>query len=60
MKPVAHSCSSAARSSPRRATGTNAPPTPLQDLHNLDFFELCGSQAKAGAAIDQQPLRGDN
>ena len=51
MQPVAHSCSSAARSSPRRATGAYAPPTPLQDLHNLDFLELCGSQAKAGAAL---------
>ena len=28
-----------------------APPTPLEDLHILDFLELAGSQAKAGAAL---------
>ncbi|MCP9927625.1 hypothetical protein [Cyanobium sp. CH-040] len=28
-----------------------APPTPLEDLHILDFLELAGSQAKAGIAL---------
>ena len=28
-----------------------APPTALEDLHILDFLELAGSQAKAGAAL---------
>ncbi|MGB5134461.1 MAG: hypothetical protein WBN89_04730 [Prochlorococcaceae cyanobacterium] len=28
-----------------------APPTPLEDLHILDYLELAGSQAKAGAAL---------
>ena len=28
-----------------------APPTALEDLHILDFLELTGSQAKAGAAL---------
>jgi len=51
MQLVAHSCSSQARSSPRRATGTYAPPTPLEDLHILDFLELAGSQSKAGSAL---------
>jgi hypothetical protein len=48
---LAHSCSSSARSAPRRAENSYAPPTPLQDLHILDFLELAGSQAKAGAAL---------
>ncbi|WP_158217085.1 hypothetical protein [Synechococcus sp. 8F6] len=51
MQPVAHSCSSQARSSPRRAANTYAPPTPLEDLHILDFLELAGSQSKAGSAL---------
>ncbi|MCP9943476.1 hypothetical protein KBY70_13890 [Cyanobium sp. ATX 6E8] len=48
---MAHSCSSQARSSPKRASGTYAPPTPLEDLHILDFLELAGSQSKAGTAL---------
>ena len=48
---MTHSCSSQARSSPRRAANTYAPPTPLQDLHILDYLELAGSQAKAGNAL---------
>jgi hypothetical protein len=51
MPLVANSCSSQARSSPRRATGTYAPPSPLEDLHILDFLELAGSQSKAGSAL---------
>lgn len=42
---------SAARAAPRRAANAYAPPTPLEDLHILDFLELAGSQAKAGAAL---------
>jgi hypothetical protein len=48
---VAQSCSSAARSAPKRAAGTYAPPSPLEDLHILDFLELAGSQSKAGIAL---------
>lgn len=48
---MAQSCSSAARSAPKRASGTYAPPTPLEDLHILDFLELAGSQSKAGIAL---------
>ena len=48
---MAHSCSSAARSAPKRASGTYAPPTPLEDVHILDFLELAGSQSKAGIAL---------
>ena len=51
MPPVAQSCSSAARSAPKRAAGTYAPPSPLEDLHILDFLELAGSQSKAGIAL---------
>jgi hypothetical protein len=32
-------------------SGTYAPPTPLEDLHILDFLELAGSQSKAGIAL---------
>lgn len=42
---------SVARSTPRRAANTYAPPTPLQDLHILDVLELAGSQYRAGAAL---------
>ena len=48
---MAHSCSSSARSTPRRAENSYAPPTPLEDLHILDFLELAGSQTKAGEAL---------
>jgi hypothetical protein len=48
---VAHSCSSTARPTPKRASSTYAPPAPLVDLHILDFLELAGSQAKAGIAL---------
>jgi len=48
---LAHSCSSSARFTPRRAENSYAPPTPIEDLHILDFLELAGSQAKAGAAL---------
>jgi hypothetical protein len=48
---VAHSFTSAARSEPRWAANTYEPPTALADLHILDFLELAGSQAKAGAAL---------
>jgi hypothetical protein len=44
------SCSSPARSAPRRAA-RYVPPTPLQDLHILDLLELAGSQYQAGAAL---------
>ncbi len=43
--------SSAARATPRRARGTYAPPTPLEDLHILDYLELAGSQFRAGEAL---------
>ena len=43
--------SSAARATPRRAQGTYAPPTPLEDLHILDYLELAGSQFRAGEAL---------
>ena len=49
--PVATLNTSAARSTPRRANGSYAPPTPLQDLHILDVLELAGSQYRAGAAL---------
>lgn len=45
------SSSREARSAPRRAANTYAPPSPLEDLHILDFLELAGSQAKAGTAL---------
>jgi hypothetical protein len=48
---LANSCSSSARSTPRRAQNSYAPPTPLEDLHILDFLELAGSQTKAGEAL---------
>lgn len=48
------SCSSAARSAPKRASGTYAPPSPLEDLHILDVLELAGSQSKAGIALAMQ------
>jgi len=48
---VHQSCSSAARSAPKRASGTYAPPSPLEDLHILDVLELAGSQSKAGIAL---------
>ena len=51
MPLVAQSCTSAARSAPKRASGTYAPPTPLEDLHILDFLELAGSQSKAGSVL---------
>jgi hypothetical protein len=31
--------------------GTYAPPTPLEDLHILDYLELAGSQFRAGEAL---------
>jgi hypothetical protein len=37
--------------SPRATASTYTPPTALEDLHILDFLELAGSQAKAGAAL---------
>ena len=46
------SSSSAARSAPRRAPNTYAPPTPLEDLHILDYLELAGSQYKAAKALE--------
>lgn len=46
-----HSCSRAADSAPKRAPGTYSPPSPLEDLHILDFLELAGSQSKAGIAL---------
>jgi predicted DNA-binding protein (UPF0251 family) len=46
------SSSSTARSAPRRATNTYAPPTPLEDLHILDYLELAGSQYKAARALE--------
>ncbi len=46
---MANSCSS--RSTARRAENSYTPPAPLEDLHILDFLELAGSQAKAGAAL---------
>jgi hypothetical protein len=46
------SSSSSARSAPRRATNTYAPPTPLEDLHILDYLELAGSQYKAARALE--------
>ena len=51
ITPVAHSCSSAARSTPKQASSTYCPPAPLEDLHILDFLELAGSQSKAGIAL---------
>jgi hypothetical protein len=51
MPLVVHSCSSAARSAPKKAKGTYAPPSPLEDLHILDLLELAGSQTKAGIAL---------
>jgi hypothetical protein len=51
MQLVAQPCCSQARSSPRRTTGTYAPPTPLEDLHILDFLELAGSQSKVGNTL---------
>ena len=45
------SSSREARSAPRRAANAYAPPSPLEDLHILDFLELAGSQAKAGTAL---------
>lgn len=47
---MAYSCSRR-RSSRRPAASSYEPPTLLQDLHILDFLELTGSQAKAGAAL---------
>jgi hypothetical protein len=46
------SSSSTARSAPRRAANTYAPPTPLEDLHILDVLELSGSQHKAARALE--------
>jgi hypothetical protein len=46
------SSSSSARSAPRRAVNTYAPPTPLEDLHILDYLELAGSQYKAARALE--------
>ncbi len=46
------SSSSSARSAPRRAANTYAPPTPLEDLHILDYLELAGSQYKAARALE--------
>jgi hypothetical protein len=46
------SSSSSARSAPRRAVHTYAPPTPLEDLHILDYLELAGSQYKAARALE--------
>ena len=46
------SSSSSARSAPRRAAHTYAPPTPLEDLHILDYLELAGSQYKAARALE--------
>jgi hypothetical protein len=46
------SSSSSARSAPRRAANTYAPPTPLEDLHILDYLELAGSQYKAAQALE--------
>jgi len=46
------SSSSTARSAPRRAPNTYAPPTPLEDLHILDYLELAGSQYKAARALE--------
>ena len=51
MPLVAQSCTSSARSVPKRAFGSYAPPAVLEDLHILDFLELAGSQARAGAAL---------
>lgn len=48
---MAHS-SPIARSAPRRAINTYAPPAPLEDLHILDVLELVGSQSKAARALD--------
>jgi hypothetical protein len=38
------------RTSPR-GISSYIPPAPLQELHILDYLELAGSQAKAGAAL---------
>ena len=46
------SSSSTARSAPRRAPNTYAPPTPLEDLHILDYLELAGSQYKAARVLE--------
>jgi hypothetical protein len=46
------SSSSTARSAPRRAANTYAPPAPLEDLHILDVLELAGSQHKAARALE--------
>jgi hypothetical protein len=46
------SSSSSARSAPRRAAHTYAPPTPLEDVHILDYLELAGSQHKAARALE--------
>jgi hypothetical protein len=46
------SVSSSARSAPRRAPNTYAPPTPLEDLHILDVLELAGSQHRAARALE--------
>jgi hypothetical protein len=35
----------------RASAAAYTPPTALEDLHILDFLELAGSQAKAGAAL---------
>ena len=48
---MTHSCASSARSTPKRAAASYAPPTPLEDLHILDILELAGSQSKAGSAL---------
>jgi hypothetical protein len=46
------SSSSTARSAPRRAPNTYAPPAPLEDLHILDYLELAGSQYKAARVLE--------
>ncbi len=36
---------------PSRVASPCRPPMPLEDLHILDYLELAGSQASAGAAL---------
>lgn len=45
------STSATTQALPRRPGSGYAPPTALADLHILDFLELAGTQARAGAAL---------